>query len=90
MRCSQGRVLAHGHRVAFAIDGLRAAVSSIIVKRLFERIGRDPHGFARLPACLVVMLVFDAWPVFQTQRRKGARERTAEKVPAENTTRIEG
>ena len=38
--------------------GVALGVSSIIVKTVFERIGRDPYGFATLPACLVVMLVF--------------------------------
>lgn len=36
------------------------AVSSIIVKTVFERTAHDAHGFAMLPACLVVMLAFYA------------------------------
>jgi hypothetical protein len=44
--------------------GIALGVSSIIVTTLFERIGRDPHGFATLTACLVLMLVFYGSAVF--------------------------
>lgn len=44
--------------------GVALGVSSIIVKTVFERTGHDPHGFATLPACLIVMLAFYGVAVF--------------------------
>ncbi len=53
--------------------GMALGVSSIIVKTVFERIGRDPHGFATLPACLVVMLILYGLAVFAEQCIVAAR-----------------